>query len=95
MKTTMIAALAATLFATGAYAEKWQRVDISLDGHVVEIDVDSIQTQNGLWSVKASAGGEITLYFDCKGHAGPFPNRMEHIPALSIVEETAKIVCAQ
>ena len=80
--------------ATGAYAENWQHIDTTLDGTVIDVDTDSIQRlTNGLRSVRMSSSIELTMFFDCKGRAGPFPTNLQHIPAGTIAEAIAAIVC--
>lgn len=94
MKRTLIAALLCGT-SIAAHAENWQRVDMSFDGHIFEVDMDSIKQAGSGKTAKFAGGGlEYTMAFDCNGHySTEFSPQSQHIPAGSILSEAAAMVC--
>jgi hypothetical protein len=90
MKRLVIATALLAALSSAAYAENWQRIDVTNEGTIIEIDLDTVRQKNGTTSVMTNHG---TVYFDCNGHYGSSPIRLQHISSGSIADETADTVC--
>jgi hypothetical protein len=94
-----VAALVVASAVLPARAENWKTVDVTRDGAIIEVDLDSTQNNDG-GITRALVSGlgmqPVWLMFDCKGHWRMFPRLpLVHIPTGSIVEATAEMVCAK